>query len=456
MIKFSNNNQLDLGMLFLARCGGALVTLIFVPIYFKMLGTEKFGVVSLVLAMQALFLMLDFGISTIVGRDIASLNTKDRKYRSIWHNGEILLSIFYIGLGIISILYTQKNNFYGLSQLVVLQVVILLWAIVLQNLSQTVLLSAHYFKTASSIQFLGNMGKGALTVLALYYFGNTIQIFICAQLLSAILQLYLTRNINKKIFKECGVENIGIYSWTGCVALAKKCKSLMLFSFAGAAVMQLDKLIIAKFISTNDVAEYYLAVVFCMLPISFLAGPISQFFQPKIIQALMVDNKKEAKKIVYQFVYVLVTITTIFSAALWFYRAELIELWLGNSTSVKIITSYTLILLPGVAIGAFGYVPYILLTAFQEYRFQSIFSTFLSIITLIFVMYYSINKDMFAICWIYAFYHVSATIFPWIYTYYMKPTRDYSAEAAIVSIKLFTVIIILFFAIKSIYNLLII
>ena len=416
-----------------------MVTLFAIPIYYELLGAELFGVVAVILSLQALLVMLDLGMSTIVGRDVSISGTRSDKSISLWRNAEIILTIFYIGLGIIAGMSAALGAVPNLTIYLALVIVGLFWALVLQNLGQVILLSSKAFNMASSIQFFGAIFRAILTVIALKIFQPSLSVFIVAQFVSVIIQLWITRYFCLALL-GVSLKNPNKLSFDliGCVELVKKCKSLLLFSLAGAAVLQLDKPIIASFISASDVSTYFLAVTYCMLPISLLASPVSQYFQPHLIALLANGNKLECERILFKFAFTLILITTLASSTLWANRDFWIGIWLHKIPTLTLISDYVEILLPAVVIGAFGYIPYVLLIAHQDYKFQSNLSMIMSATTLLFVLYFAVYKNIFAICWVYAIYHISSTLLSWVRTTTIHEIRNYGVKSLLFSLKLFS------------------
>jgi O-antigen/teichoic acid export membrane protein len=423
----NRNKVIDFSAILGSRLGGVFVTLFFIPFYFNKMGSEGFGVVAVILSLQSLLLMLDFGVSTIVSRDIASLRIHAKQSISIWRSAEFFLITAYFVAAIPVILYADIVGIGGLSIFLVIEILILFLVCVLQNICQIILISAKHYRFASGLQFFGNLGRAGFTAIAIDYFDPSIFTFINAQLVFGIMFLLISRNIGIKFFQPNGARRSVMRSIIPrCIRLAKKSKSLMLFSLAGAAVMQLDKPIIAKFISVGDVSAYYLAVTFCMIPISFFAAPISQYYQPHIFREWANGNAQKIEKTLKQYVFFLVTTVAILALVLWQNRIYFIEIWLKTSGADNTVISYVEILLPAVAVGALGYVPFIMLTAEEDYRFQSIFSTILSVTTLLLVVYFSISKNIYGVCWIYACYHVLATAISWGRSCFLSTLQPYA------------------------------
>jgi O-antigen/teichoic acid export membrane protein len=440
---------INLAMLFASKAGGALVVMFFMPLFFRLLGVEQFGVVAVILSLQAFLMMLDLGMSTMVGRDVAVYGSESIQSATTWRNAETILTVFYIGIAVVAALWVAVGSIAGLSMLTVIAIVGLFWALVLQNLGLSVLLSAKSFKAASAIQLVGALFRASLTVIAMKQFGATFSIFITAQLITSLLQLWVTRWACLYSLTPCLHELKKVeYELSGCVELLKRGKSLLLFGLAGAAVMQLDKPIIAAFFSANEVSTYFLAMTFCMTPIAVLAGPVFQYFQPHFISLAAQANQNDAQQLLSKFVYVLVLITVISSAVLWVYRDFWIALWLHNNSHISVVVSYVTILLPGVVIGAMGYIPYSLLTSQQDYHFQSMLSALMTVLTLALVIYFSNQKNVYAICLVYSTYHIVSTLLSWTRAIALLKTRTHALKSFVFAMKLLVTISIIAYLVK--------
>lgn len=426
----------NLTMLFISKAGGVLVALLFMPMFYRALGAQQFGVVAVILSLQALLVMLDLGMSTMVGREVAVHGTGAEQPAKMWRNAEVVLSVFYLGLLLCAGIWGGLSAPANLSGYSTAAIALLFWAMVLQNLGQTVLLGAKAYQAASVIQLLGALIRAAATIIALQQLAATIPVFIAAQLLTTLLQLWFTRWVCTRTLTAHLPASFRIqYDFLGCKELLKQGKPLLVFGLAGAAVMQLDKPIIAAFISAQEVASYFLAVTFCMTPIAVLAGPVSQYFHPKLLSFTSQKKSKEARLVLAKFVFVLVLTTTLPSLGLWFYREFWIGLWLGNDLGTHQVVQYVAVLLPGVVIGALGYIPFAMLTAQQDYHFQARLSVSMTIVTLLLVGYFAAHHDIYAICWLYVAYHTTSTTASWLRATRLEKTSLYARESLLLAIK---------------------
>ena len=404
---------LNMSVLFVGKTAGLLVGLLFLPMYHRLLGPDQFGVVAVVLSLQALLTMMDLGMSTMIGRDAAVSSNLTETYRLLM-TAEGSLTGFYLCLAVAAWLAAAAGLLGGISYLAVGASVVLFWALVLQNLYFSVLLARRSYGIASGTQIVGSVLRALASAYVLVYVSATLEAFLLTQALLAILHAALTRYFCQKILGLDGAVGGARPTWRACASLTRQGGSLIVFSAAGAAVTQLDKPLVSALISATELAPYFLATTVCMVPISVLAGPVSQFCQPRVLAAISDGSDGTAMRAVRQYVGLILLATCGPALLLWLGRRPLMTLWLGSGTTADTVATYVALLLPGFAIGALGFVPYALLVAAKDYRFQALSSVALTIATLGAAALAAWTGDVLAVCWVYATYHASSTAISWM------------------------------------------
>jgi O-antigen/teichoic acid export membrane protein len=397
----------DMGMLYASKAGGILVGVAILPQFNRLLGAHQFGIVAVVLSFQALLLVLDLGMSTLVGRDIAAADREHAsEYRS-WQTGEQVITCLYVVLLPLALIGGQIFDG-ALSPLDLAAMMILFWSLTLQNIGQSALLAKHRYAEAGAIQVVGLLLRGGVTLLALIGLGANVTVFLLTQAACAVLHMSVTHLRCRQVLSRAGG---GVMTNARrCFAMVSRGKSLMLFGLAGAAVMQLDKILVSLFVSPAGMAPYYLTTTLCLTPIAALAGPVTQFFQPKLIGAITARDEDTTRRILKRFASLMVLVTMIPTAILWLLRETIIGAWLSHTPDALVVARYTSILLPGVAVGAFGYLPYVVLVARQDFAFQARMSVMLTIVTLACATVAAWAGSVIAVCWIYAAYHSASTL----------------------------------------------
>lgn len=416
----------NMGMLYAGKTSGMLVAFIFLPLYNRLLGAEQFGVVAVILSMQALLVMLDLGMSTLVSRDCALADAEPATLLTLVRCAERALTGFYLLLLAGAALAKLGGALPSLEPLAALGAVILFWLLVLQNLYYSGMLARRAYSTASILQVVGVALRAAATAYVLMQVDATLTAFVLTQLAFSALHLAVTRICFRRVLS--GNNNpaiaIGQPSPGDIWALLKRGRSLALFALAGAAVLQLDKPIVSAFMSPASVAPYFLAMTVCMVPMSVLAGPVAQYFQPMLLNAVARAEPAPARRAITLFSVMLLGATLLPSLAFWLLRAPLIELWTGGHAGNAVIADYVGILLPGLTIGALGFIPYSLLISVNDFKFQASLSMALTLVTLGAAAVCAARQNIDAICYIYALYHGASTLLSWLRAMFLSSTRE--------------------------------
>jgi len=419
-------------MLYAGKASGILVTLLFIPLYNRTLGPEQFGVIAVLLSLQALLIMLDFGLSTLVSRDVAAGQLAPATLWAQIRNAERALLSFYLVILLVVLAAGAAGVFGTISAATLVCSIVLFGFLVLQNLHYCVIIASREYVRASILQSTGNLARALATALVLSNFSPTIEAFVVVQALVAGLQAWTTRAQSAQLNGQRGAgtgdpERSG--NWPGTLRLMRRSAPLALFAVAGAAVMQLDKPIISAFMTSTSVGPYFLAMTLCMVPTSVLAGPVTQYFQPKMLEDPANRGAAPLHATIDRFTLTLLAATLVPCAIIWLLRAPLITLWLGHGHENALVAHYVEILLPGVMIGALGYIPYTLLLRAQDYRFQAQLSLSLTVVTLLAAIWAASEKSVTGVGLIYALYHVASTMLSWGRSIYLPSTREPALRA---------------------------
>lgn len=437
-------------MLYAGKASGVLVTLLFIPLYSRALGPSQFGVVAVILSLQALLVMLDLGMSTLVGRDIAAAGTGSEDLRRLRRGAELGLGTAYLVALLLGALALGGGlSPAGIPVATLLCCIVLFAFLVLQNLYYCTVLARGEYAAASAIQLVGNLARAAATGFVLTGHAATLTAFVVTQTICAGIHAWATRAYAERLFPldlPPAAPTAG-QRWRDAWQVLKRGRSLALVAAAGAAVMQLDKPIIAIFMSSTATAHYFLAMTLCLVPTSILAGPVAQYFQPLLMAATAQRDAARIRRVGWLFAGALLAVTLPLSAVLWLGRAPLIDLWLGAGPDNAPIAGYVAILLPGIAIGALGYLPYSLLLSAQDFRFQALLSTALTIATLVGAAVAAQAQSVEGICIVYALYHATATVATWLRAIRLPSTRSVAAQAAVTALGVTLMVLLLTLAV---------
>lgn len=405
---------LDFSVLYLSKTGALVITLFIIPHFQKLMSAEDFGFVALFLSVQALLLVLDLGLSLSVGRDVAVSRTSSGRALFTWRAAEYAISLAYIPLFIVAVIAAGTGMLsFGMGTIVLALGAI--WQLTLQNIGYSALIARRDFVSAAGILVTGTVMRGGLTLAALEFIAPTLQVFLISQASAALIQYLATRFRCQKVLERGLTAQAARAPGLSAVSnLLWRARSLSLFGLAGAAVLQGDKLIISALDSAVGMAPYYLATTLCLVPISSLAGPVASYFQPEILRAISKRDPDATQRSVSRMMQLLAIVTVPPTMGIWLLRDPIIQFWLVGSENAALVTEYTAILLPGVCVGAFGFIPYVILLGKGDLKFQARLSTIMTIVTLAMTAVFAYYSNTKAICWVYSSYHASSTILSWL------------------------------------------
>ncbi len=421
---------INLLLLYASKSGAVIVGIFVLPWYQQHLGPQAFGVVASILSLQAFLLMLDLGTSTLVGRHLATAHSPHSNLVT-WRSAELLLHAAYFGLLLLAIVASALVPSSLPTSHIVLCVVFF-WALTVQNVGQSALLAKRLYALAGGIQMVGVLGRAWITLAALSLLQADLGTFLTAQAMSAVAQMLVTAWLCRRAMDPTQTPLDFNALRARAKELAISGKPQVLFGLSGAAVLQLRKVIIPLFISPTALSPYFLASALCLTRISVLAGPITQYFQPRIIASISAGDMTSAQDNLRKLTLSIVCAVAIPSALLWLGRDFIINLWLNQDPIATEVTRYVEILLPGIALGALGFVPYTVLVAHQDYRAQARLPATLTVVTLLANVAASSMGSVLAICWIYAGYHSLSTVVSWLRSMRLQPPapNHYALRAA--------------------------
>ncbi len=395
---------LGLILLYGSRLAGVLVSLLFLPLYARLLGPHGFGLAALVLTAQGLSVMLDLGMAGLLTRDIAS-QAQAAGARARWRRAEQLLSLAFACMVPMALLVSLAQDWsVGLA----LATIALLWAVTLQNLAQAAMVARGDVPSAALIQGVGVLARAGLTALALLALQASLEAFVLSQLFGALAHLAVNRWWGQRRLPTEPTP-----AAEPLQSLWRRGLPLFLVMGSGAAVLHLDKLLIGVWMSPAAITPYFLATTFSLTPIAILAAPLAQYFQPRITSAHAAGDRAAVGRVTQQLIVGLLAAVVLPSAAMWTAREPLIRLWLRDEALAHQVAGLAAWLLPAAALGAVGNVPLVLLNALGDFAFQARLAALLSVLTLAGVASAAARGQLALVCSVYLGYYALLTCSLW-------------------------------------------
>jgi O-antigen/teichoic acid export membrane protein len=405
---------LDVLALFAGRIGGVLVTLLFIPRYHALLGGQTFGAVSIVLSLQAFFLVSDLGLATLISRDTAiARDHSEGLTRAVWmrRRAEALLglialvvAIFATGWPLLSMtFFTELPSWSFEGGCNVAMIAMLIMALVAINIVQLSLNALGDYQISAASAVVGAIIRAVVTVAVLMAY-PTLTGFLVAQLVLALLHLFAVR-----LYLEHRCAPLDwqekLFELEAMRELLRRCIPLTVYTLASAAAVNLDKTIVSAFISLEAAGIYFLATMYALVPVAVLSGPINSYFAPRVAHARHVGDAVAENRMAVTFQLVLMCAVIGPSLSLGFQMMDWLQLWLDDRSQFAQIVAVAPILLAGGALSATGYYPTTRLIAGGDNNYLARLSFTCGIGVLILATFFASRADLIGLAWSYfAFY----------------------------------------------------
>ena len=405
--------------LYAGKLSGIAVSVFFLPIYGRILGPTLFGIVALFFSLQALLMLIDVGASILVSRNAAAADKSLGEQFRLLKTAEMTLGLLYsvlLGIALLAAIITGHTSSHLLEAIIAVPCLLLL---VLQNIYHSGLLGFKAYHRATVVQSLGLTTRALVTWLALQFISPSLLAFLLAQLICTALHCWFTRKYLTACFCSIKTSAGDIRGEPGitladCLSHIRRNRPLLLSGLVGAAAMQLDKPLISTFISAAAMAPYFLAVTLSAAPLAVLAAPLIQYFQPlltgKVTQAGSASYFESVRTA--HLTVIAVTVTPM--VLIYLLIEPICQAWLHGTGQAAMVAGYAKPLLLAYGIAAIGYIPFAIVTAQQDYKFQALLSTwatgFILISTALAAAFHRIDL----VCNAYIGYFSISTIGLWI------------------------------------------
>lgn len=419
------------------KAGGILVNLVFLPLYQRVLSPADFGVVAVVISIQALLMLVDFGTSTLVARDMSAARPIQDFSLAVrtWKSSELLFIVFFstaffVVVGLAGVRVASGGPI--THHVLIAYAMVLFLSLALNNISFTALNALQSYRAASVVQMTGVLARAGATIAALWFYRADVVTFMLVQAVTAALHLALARAMLVRSLKRAGAELGDSGSLLECRRLLSRAKPLVLMGVAGALATQLDKTIVSLNMSISAVGPYFLAYTYALTPASVLGAPVSQYFLPKVVAHVVTrrERSQDALRTARMFATTLAIITVLPSALLFLYCGDWVGIWLRHSVHVTATVSLgRIFMIAGIA-ASLSYAPFALLNAIQDFKYVAVVSSALMAPLLAAIWIFTAQQNLMRVVWAYVVYYALV-----IGLYYWRAMRSTCGDMAKASLR---------------------
>jgi len=347
----------------------AIMGLVFVPLYIKFIGIESWGLIGIFATLQAIFGLLDIGLSSTLNREMARLSVlsgREQEMRNLVRTLEVIywgIAIF-VGIIVISLSPFIAHHWIKAERLspktieqallimgfvIALQMPIGFYSGGLMGLQRQVLLNV--------INVIMSTLRGAGAVLILWLISPTIQAFFLWQIIISttntfLLSRFLWRRLplskKRAVFQKQLLKGI----WRFAAGMSG-------ISILAVILTQLDKIILSKMLSLEMFGYYTLASVVAM-SLGRLFTPVFYSIYPRFTQLVSLDDQEGLRQLYHkscQFMAVLILPVAIVIAL---FSHEILFIWTQNQATADKTYLIVSILICGTALNGLMNLPYAL------------------------------------------------------------------------------------------------
>lgn len=411
------NAALDVASVFASRLGGIVVSLVFIPIYDRLLSPAAFGTVALLLSLQSFFLVSDLGLATVLARETAIARGNPGALRAAAGDRRRAEAIMVAAVLVASLaaaaIMAWQGGAEALNGFRIMGATALIAFLVLLNIAQLCLNALSRYRLTSILTVGGTVARAAGSIVALTFVEASVDVFVWSQLLIAAGHYVVTRIA---LDRSAGVASPGLaplLDWSAMRRLLMRCRAVMVYTLGGAAALNLDKTILATFLPIQLTGWYFLATTYALVPIAVLSGPLNQYFAPRVAHAEAQSDLVGRLRLATGFQLLLIAAVILPTFVLVRQAPVLIPLWLHDNPAVPQIVWLASILLVGTAIGATGYYPTTFLIAAADNAFLARLSAGSSVVVLAAATGWAIAGSLTGVALSYAAFHAFGCLAQW-------------------------------------------
>jgi O-antigen/teichoic acid export membrane protein len=385
---------------FAGKAWTALMALIFVPLYIKFMGVESYGLIGVFTSLQAIFSLLDMGLSTTLNRELARrsvLPDTAQETRNLIRTLELIYWGIAIGIAIIvmslsSLLAhywvtpkqlsrtTVQEAFMLMGGIMALQWPLQLYAGGLRGLQRQVLLNSIDLGAATL--------RGIGAILILWLVSPTIQAFFIWQSIVSLFHTSVTAAVLwKNVPKTPDGARFQIHSllqiWRFAVGITGISVTVLFLT-------QTDKILLSKLL-TLEMFGYYTFANVIASTLYRIIEPIFTAVFPSFSQLVSLQDEMRLKELYHkscQFMSVMILPPAIVVA---FFASEILLLWTRNPLTVEYTHRIVTFYIVGTALNGLIHIPYALQLSYGWTKL-ALYTNIIATIVLVPLLFFLVNQ----------------------------------------------------------------
>lgn len=376
-----------------------LIGFILIPLYVKYLGAESYGLIGVLISMQAWVTLLDMGLTQTLNREMARFNAHENQAHSI-HDllksvetiYAVLAVLICIGVWLLSeSIVNYWLNLTDMSAKVAINVMNIMGIIIALNWITALYkgailgLQKQVWLSGNNIIFSSLRSIGVLVILV--WVSPTITAFFLYQSLIVLIELVVVR---RKVYAYLPSPILSPkFSIPALKTVWRFAFGVMLVSMLGLLLTQVDKLLISKILPLSEFG-YYMIAMAVVSSLYIFISPISNAVSP-VFASLVKSNQTESLILAYHKYTQLVALVTIpIALVMSFFSEHFLMLWTRDVKIVQAISLVLSVMVLGTLLNGFMQLPYLMQLAYGRTKL-AIYVNSTSVGILIPALYFAVH-----------------------------------------------------------------
>lgn len=390
---------------YLGKIWGFVSIFVFIRLYINLLGIESYAIINFYTVILGLLVFADGGLTATLTRELARDIAISQKSNLVHTFERLYLAVCL--LIIVSIYFSAEliaNNFlqsktYSVSQVahyirligvgVGLQLFSTLYDGGLQGLQQQVL--------TNKIRILWSLFKAGIVLLPLYFYPN-LEVFFWWQILCNVVLLVVFRHKLRMLLPNAKP----LFSIALLKSSSKYAIGMMGIAFISAINIQIDKLVVSKYLTVELFGHYSIASTLAQLPVVAI-GPIITAVFPLLSNAVSKQDIRSIQLNFHKYSFLITVLATPVVLCAGIYAEPLVNLWTGKPDIANSIEIVVRMLLIGALFLCFQMTPYYLALA-NGFTGINLYSGIAGLLIIVPMMVYTINH-----------YGMFGATMPWVF-----------------------------------------
>jgi O-antigen/teichoic acid export membrane protein len=362
----------------ISRIVTALVGIVFVPIYVRIIGVESYGLVGFYSTLVGALTILDLGLSTAISRQVAILKAQQNKEKEIKDLVYSVETIYWIiaiiiGLSIILLAHPIAVHWVKAKDLaipVIERAVMLMGAVFAfqfpASIYNGVMIGLEKQIPNAIITVIATILKAVGVIFVLVYLSPTVEGYFIWQ---AVITLLLTASLRVFVWKKIAVKNVkAVFSQIQIKNIWPFAAGITGISLITFFLTQIDKIVVSKMVLLEFVGYYNLAFLLSTV-ITQLIAPIQPVIFPKFASLVSQNRQAELIALYHKSCRWVAIIVFPIGFTLILFAKEILLLWTKNPTLTMHTAPILRVFAAGTVCNCMLWIPYSYLLARGNTKF---------------------------------------------------------------------------------------